>query len=219
MNRFMEKIVFCGLVTACRLATCPTSRSPSFVKATTDGVVRPPSALGMTTGSPPSMTATTELVVPRSIPTVFGISNYSLRLRLRRAFPRRPDELGAIYPPEFDPKRLTHLLSNQRDDSRTTRKIAGGMRTGIVGCGRVGSNLARQLSRKGDEVAAVDFSEAAFNRLGEDFVGEMVFGTGVDEDVLRRAGTAQADAFVAVTNADTTNIIAAQLATSPSALT
>jgi trk system potassium uptake protein TrkA len=86
------------------------------------------------------------------------------------------------------------------------------MRTVIVGCGRVGSNLARQLSEEGDEVAVVDFSEAAFNRLGEDFVGEMVFGTGVDEDVLRRAGTAQADAFVAVTNADTTNIMAAQLA-------
>ncbi len=86
------------------------------------------------------------------------------------------------------------------------------MRTVIVGCGRVGSNLARQLSEEGDEVAVVDFSEAAFNRLGEDFAGEMVFGTGVDEDVLRRAGTAEADAFVAVTNADTTNIMAAQLA-------
>ncbi len=86
------------------------------------------------------------------------------------------------------------------------------MRTVIVGCGRVGSNLARQLSEEGDEVTVVDFSEAAFNRLGEDFAGEMVFGTGVDEDVLRRAGTAEADAFVAVTNADTTNIMAAQLA-------
>src|SRR5213083_2754630 len=73
MNRLIEKIVFCGLVTACRLATCPTSRSPSLVKATTEGVVRDPSALGMTTGSPPSMTAITEFVVPRSIPTVLGI--------------------------------------------------------------------------------------------------------------------------------------------------
>src|SRR3989442_13399722 len=72
MNRFVEKLVFCGLVTAGRLATRPTGRSPSFVKATTDGVVRPPSALGMTTGSPPSITATTELVVPRSIPMIFS---------------------------------------------------------------------------------------------------------------------------------------------------
>ncbi|HVH64609.1 MAG TPA: TrkA family potassium uptake protein [Candidatus Acidoferrum sp.] len=86
------------------------------------------------------------------------------------------------------------------------------MRTVIVGCGRVGSNLARWLSQEGDEVAVVDFSEAAFNRLGEDFTGEMIFGSAVDEDILRRAGTERAEAFVAVTNADTTNIMAAQLA-------
>ena len=86
------------------------------------------------------------------------------------------------------------------------------MRTIIVGCGRVGSNLARVLSEEGDEVAVVDSSEAAFNRLGEDFTGEMVFGSAVDEDILRRAGTDRAQAFVAVTNADTTNIMAAQLA-------
>jgi len=45
------------------------------------------------------------------------------------------------------------------------------MRTVIVGCGRVGSNLARWLSEEGDEVAVVDSSEAAFNRLGEEFAG------------------------------------------------
>src|SRR3989442_6889963 len=86
------------------------------------------------------------------------------------------------------------------------------MRTVIVGCGRVGSSLARQLSEEGDEVTVVDFSEAAFNRLGEDFAGEMVFGSAVDEDILRRAGTDRAEAFVAVTNADSTNIMAAPLA-------
>ncbi len=86
------------------------------------------------------------------------------------------------------------------------------MRTVIVGCGRVGSNLARWLSAEGDDVTVIDFNEVAFNRLGEDFAGEMVLGTGVDEDVLRRAGTERADAFVAVTNVDTTNIMAAQLA-------
>ena len=86
------------------------------------------------------------------------------------------------------------------------------MRTVIVGCGRVGSALARQLSEEGDQVTVVDFNEAAFNRLGEDFTGDMVFGTAVDEDVLRRAGADRAEAFVAVTNADTTNIMAAQLA-------
>ena len=73
MKRLIEKMVFSGLVTACRLATCPTSRSPAFVNATTDGVSRLPSGLVMTVGSPPSMTATTELVVPRSMPMILLI--------------------------------------------------------------------------------------------------------------------------------------------------
>ncbi len=70
MKRLIEKTVFLGLVTDCRLATWPTRRSPLLVKATTEGVVRFPSALGITFGSPPSMTATTLLVVPRSIPMI-----------------------------------------------------------------------------------------------------------------------------------------------------
>src|SRR5215204_7303215 len=69
MWRLMERNVRSGFVIAWRLATSPTSTSPDFEKATTDGVVRDPSALGMTVGSPPSSTATTELVVPRSMPT------------------------------------------------------------------------------------------------------------------------------------------------------
>src|SRR6202011_2361793 len=73
MKRLVEKIVFWGLVTAWRLATVPTRRSPEAVKATTDGVVRPPSAFSMTVGSPPSSTAIQELVVPRSIPIVLAI--------------------------------------------------------------------------------------------------------------------------------------------------
>ncbi len=64
MKRLMENTVFSGFVTACRFATWPTSRSPDFVKPTTEGVIRLPSGFVMTTGSPPSMTATTELVVP-----------------------------------------------------------------------------------------------------------------------------------------------------------
>src|SRR5215213_3175122 len=73
MKRLMEKTVRPGLVTAWRLATVPTRRSPPCVKATTDGVVRPPSALGMTVGSPPSRTAMHELVVPRSMPTALAM--------------------------------------------------------------------------------------------------------------------------------------------------
>ena len=74
MKRLIEKIVFSGLVTCWRLAGAPTSRCPSFVNATTDGVVRPPSAFGMTDGSPPSITAMAEFVVPRSIPSTFAIA-------------------------------------------------------------------------------------------------------------------------------------------------
>ena len=70
MKRLIEKTVFAGLVTAWRLASWPTRRSPVLVKATTDGTVRPPSAELMTVGSPPSMTATTEFVVPRSMPMI-----------------------------------------------------------------------------------------------------------------------------------------------------
>ena len=74
MNRLIEKTVFSGLVTAWRLASWPTRLSPFLVNATTEGVSRLPSWLGMTTGSPPSMTATTELVVPRSMPITLPIA-------------------------------------------------------------------------------------------------------------------------------------------------
>ena len=75
-------MVFSGLVTDWRLATCPTSRSPFLANAATEGVVRPPSWLAMTTGLPLSITATTELVVPRSIPMILliTVTNASLKL-------------------------------------------------------------------------------------------------------------------------------------------
>src|SRR3954451_17444919 len=75
MKRLTEEIVASGLRMAWRLATWPTRRWPSSVKATTDGVVRLPSALGITSAWPPSITAaTTELVVPKSMPTAFAIA-------------------------------------------------------------------------------------------------------------------------------------------------
>src|ERR1700684_4358212 len=73
MYRLIEEIVRSGLVTAWRFASCPTSRSPVLVNATTEGVVRDPSELAMTVGLCPSITATTELVVPRSIPTTLAM--------------------------------------------------------------------------------------------------------------------------------------------------
>ncbi len=73
MKRLIENTVRLGLVIAWRLAGSPTLRSPFSVNATTDGVVRCPSELGMTTGSLPSITATHELVVPKSMPMILLI--------------------------------------------------------------------------------------------------------------------------------------------------
>jgi trk system potassium uptake protein len=82
----------------------------------------------------------------------------------------------------------------------------------IVGCGRVGSTLARELDAAGHEVSIIDERVSAFNRLGEGFGGNMVVGTGIDESVLRRAGIEKADCFASVTNGDNRNIMAAQVA-------
>jgi trk system potassium uptake protein TrkA len=86
------------------------------------------------------------------------------------------------------------------------------MRVIIVGCGRVGAYLAKALLAGGHEVTVVDRNTDSFKRLGEDFAGNVVAGTGIDEDILRRAGIDEADALVAVTNGDNTNIMAAQVA-------
>src|SRR5918995_7434170 len=92
MKRLMLKTVFSGFVIACRLATWPTSRSPLFAKATTDGVMRAPSAFVMTCGSPPSMTATTEFVVPRSMPMILPIVSSVLLRVVRHSDEARPDD-------------------------------------------------------------------------------------------------------------------------------
>jgi len=86
------------------------------------------------------------------------------------------------------------------------------MRYLIVGCGRVGSTLAKRLARDGHEVTVVDESSAAFRRVGRDFPGKLVLGTGIDVDVLRRAGAESADGFAAVTQGDNRNIMAALIA-------
>ena len=78
MSRLMEAMVRSGLVMAWRFATWPTIRSPFLEIATTDGVVRAPSAFVMTTGSPPSMTATQLFVVPKSMPITFAILKFLL---------------------------------------------------------------------------------------------------------------------------------------------
>jgi len=86
------------------------------------------------------------------------------------------------------------------------------MRVIIVGCGRLGAYVAKSLLDQGHDVTVVDRNSDAFKRLGPDFAGNVVLGTGIDEDILRRAGIEEADALVAVTNGDNTNIMAAQVA-------
>jgi len=86
------------------------------------------------------------------------------------------------------------------------------MRYLIVGCGRVGSTLAKLLDADNHEVIVVDEDPNAFKRLGQRFKGHVVVGTGIDYDVLKRAGAAQADGFIAVTNGDNRNVMAALIA-------
>jgi trk system potassium uptake protein TrkA len=82
----------------------------------------------------------------------------------------------------------------------------------VVGCGRVGSSLALNLTSAGHTVAVVDRRPEAFGRLGSDFTGRTVQGIGFDRDRLREAGIEQASALAAVTNGDNSNILIARVA-------
>lgn len=86
------------------------------------------------------------------------------------------------------------------------------MRVIILGCGRVGSAVASALDAEGNEVVVIDRNSDQFRRLDPDFGGTAVVGTGIDQDVLRRAGIEQADVFIALTNGDNTNAMAGQIA-------
>jgi len=82
----------------------------------------------------------------------------------------------------------------------------------IVGCGRVGSTLARELTALGNTVAVVDRRADAFLRLGDDFSGQTIVGIGFDPDILIAAGIERASALAAVTNGDNSNIMVARVA-------
>ena len=82
----------------------------------------------------------------------------------------------------------------------------------IMGCGRVGSTLARELEHRGHDIAVIDSVPDAFRRLGPSFRGLTVTGLGFDRDVLRRAGIEDTDAFAAVSSGDNSNIISARVA-------
>jgi len=82
----------------------------------------------------------------------------------------------------------------------------------VVGCGRVGSGLARILEEGGHSVAVVDRRSKAFSRLPENFSGKTVVGVGFDRDRLIAAGIEEASALAAVTNGDNSNILVARVA-------
>jgi len=86
------------------------------------------------------------------------------------------------------------------------------MKVIVVGCGRAGAELARQLQQDGHDVAVVDKDPQAFYRLGEGFKGKTVTGIGFDRDVLIHAGIERADALAAFTAGDNTNVITARVA-------
>ena len=82
----------------------------------------------------------------------------------------------------------------------------------VVGCGRVGSQLATLLSVDGHNVTVIDKDSESFRRLGTTFNGVTIRGLGFDKDVLEEAGIHECDAFAAVTNLDNTNLMAAEVA-------
>ena len=82
----------------------------------------------------------------------------------------------------------------------------------VIGCGRVGSTVAKRFAAEGWDVTAVDENESALNRLGEDWTGGFIVGHGMDAAVLREAGIEEADSVVVSTDGDNTNLVIAQVA-------
>jgi len=86
------------------------------------------------------------------------------------------------------------------------------MKIVIIGCGRVGSRLALRLERGGHEVTIIDSSREAFTRLGGDFSGTTIQGSGMELNVLKRAGCEGADIVFALASGDNRNLMIAQMA-------
>jgi trk system potassium uptake protein TrkA len=82
----------------------------------------------------------------------------------------------------------------------------------IMGCGRMGAQLAAMLEDDGHAVTILDVDKFAFDHLPPSFKGRKILGDGMDQDTLRRAGAESADAFVAATRGDNRNALAAQIA-------
>jgi trk system potassium uptake protein TrkA len=88
----------------------------------------------------------------------------------------------------------------------------------IVGCGRIGAELAYHLFLKGHKVSIIDSHVSNFKNLDQNFRGRTVEGDAINEDVLRRSGIENADGLAAVTNSDTYNLVVAHVARSIFAL-
>jgi len=86
------------------------------------------------------------------------------------------------------------------------------MKVIIMGCGRVGAQWATLLDKEGHQVTTLDTDAYSFRRLPPDFSGTALIGNGVNEEVLKKAGIEEADAFVAVTQGDNRNVMACQIA-------
>ena len=86
------------------------------------------------------------------------------------------------------------------------------MKVVIMGCGRVGAQLAASLDAEGHSVTVLDVDAYSFRRLPPSFGGSALLGNGIDEAVLKRAGIEEADAFFSLTQGDNRNIMAAQIA-------
>jgi len=82
----------------------------------------------------------------------------------------------------------------------------------IMGCGRVGARLASSLDAQGHKVTVLDVDAYSFRRLPPTFGGTALLGNGTDEEALKKAGIDKADAFVALTQGDNRNVLAAQIA-------
>ncbi|MDD5669483.1 MAG: TrkA family potassium uptake protein [Candidatus Omnitrophica bacterium] len=82
----------------------------------------------------------------------------------------------------------------------------------IVGCGRVGAEVAKLLSNEGHDVVVIDKQQAALERLGNTFNGISLVGSGFDLELLKQVNIEKADVFCSVTNGDNTNLVAAQIA-------
>src|ERR1035437_10660009 len=88
--------------------------------------------------------------------------------------------------------------SQARETASAIGDILAAVKVVIVGCGRVGSTLANDLAREGHEVAIIDISRRAFDRLEQNFSGQGILGRGIDQEILEQAGGGKAGCFILV---------------------